>query len=463
MYFNRDYESIRSELLNKIPQLTDRWTDFNPTDPGIVLLDLFCGIADMLGYYLDAQAAEAFLPTARQRQSVIDLCKLIGYRLKRPIAATTTLQFGIAAPLDQDLTIPAGTICRALTESGTIDFETVEDVGLIRGANIVNISARQGIRKSEQFETESDNRQPLELLGKNIAENSIRVQIDGQYWMEVDHFQESDSVSTHFVSSTDATDKTTIRFGDGRNGMLPTPGTLITVDWLETLGAQGNLPPNRINQLLTSIYLNKVQISLTVNNPVPATGGAAAESLEQARKQAPAQLRTLWKAVTLEDYQTLAAGFPGVAKAKVLDTNSCSAIRYYKVHLVIAPHGGYLPSKLLKKELLSFLEQRKTLTTEVKIFDPVYHEINVDAIIYYRLGEQADQLRNRLEKVFNIWLSFDKVEFGQPIYQSDIIALLDGVSGVSHLELLYPKTDILLSCGELPVAGKISLDLRRAD
>ncbi|SMG63179.1 [weak similarity to] baseplate J family protein, partial [methanotrophic bacterial endosymbiont of Bathymodiolus sp.] len=52
-YINKDYESIRQELLAKVPQLTDRWTDFNHSDLGVVLLELFCGVGDMLSYYLD--------------------------------------------------------------------------------------------------------------------------------------------------------------------------------------------------------------------------------------------------------------------------------------------------------------------------------------------------------------------------------------------------------------------------
>ena len=108
-YINKDYESIRQELLAKVPQLTDRWTDFNHSDLGVVLLELFCGVGDMLAYYLDAQAAEAFLPTARQRQNVINLCKLIGYQLDTPVSSTTTIRFLLAAPLDADLPIPAGT------------------------------------------------------------------------------------------------------------------------------------------------------------------------------------------------------------------------------------------------------------------------------------------------------------------------------------------------------------------
>jgi hypothetical protein len=123
-YTNKDYESLRRELLARVPQLTERWTDFNASDLGVVLLELFCGVGDMLAYYLDAQAAEAFLPTARQRQNVINLCKLIGYRLDGPVAATTTLRFSLAAPLAKDLLIPMGTVCRALLDDGHADFET---------------------------------------------------------------------------------------------------------------------------------------------------------------------------------------------------------------------------------------------------------------------------------------------------------------------------------------------------
>ena len=37
-YTNKDYESLRRELLARVPQLTDRWTDFNASDLGVVLL-----------------------------------------------------------------------------------------------------------------------------------------------------------------------------------------------------------------------------------------------------------------------------------------------------------------------------------------------------------------------------------------------------------------------------------------
>jgi hypothetical protein len=67
------------------------------------------------------------------RPMVMALCKLIGYRLDTPVAATTTLRFSLSAPMGTDLIVPARTACRALLGDGQADFETVEDGLIPRG------------------------------------------------------------------------------------------------------------------------------------------------------------------------------------------------------------------------------------------------------------------------------------------------------------------------------------------
>ena len=461
-YTNKDYESIRRELLDKIPQLTDRWTDFNHSDLGVVLLELFCGIGDMLAYYLDVQAAEAFLPTARQRQNVIDLCKLIGYRLDTPVAATTTLRFSLSAPLGTDLIVPAGTICRALLDDGHADFETVEDVLIPRRVLTVSVPVRQGVRHTEKFTATGQPFQRYQLTGETIAQGSIFVTLEAEGWSEVCHFQDSATDSLHFITDTDALNIATIIFGDGQNGAVPPQGAVIAVSYLTTLGEKGNLAPGRITQILTPVYSDGIQVSLSVTNPVPATGGASRETIEHARRQAPAELRTLWKAVTLEDYKALAEGFPGVAKAQVLDTNDCQNIRYYNVRLAIAPDGGGLPTALLKRDLADFLERRKVITVEVNLFDPIYRPIDIDAEVYAWPGEALENVRSRIEYQLTEFFAFDSLCFGQTVHQSDLVALIDGVRGVSHLNLYSPRQDIELRAGEIPVLGNVNLELRRA-
>lgn len=92
-YVFKDYDSIRSELIDLIPLMTSKWTDRNESDPGMVLLELFCGVGDMLAYYLDIMANQAFLPTATQREAVINICKAIDYYLTDASAATGNLLF----------------------------------------------------------------------------------------------------------------------------------------------------------------------------------------------------------------------------------------------------------------------------------------------------------------------------------------------------------------------------------
>ena len=462
-YVNKDYEAMRQELLSRVPQLTDRWTDFNASDLGVVLLELFCGVGDMLAYYLDAQAAEAFLPTARQRQNVINLCKLIGYQLDTPVAATTMLRFHLATPLHADLVIPTDTACRALLDDGTVNFETAAETVIPRGTMDAEVDARQGERRTEIFTGTGAPWQSFGLTSEAIAQGSLRVRMGNDDWNEVADFQGSDAASLHFLAETDGLDATSIAFGDGRHGAVPQAGADITISYLVTLGTQGNLGPGLVTQVLTPIYQAGQLVKLTVTNPIPATGGADRETLDTARRQAPAELRSLWKAVTKEDYKALAEGFPGVAKAQVLDTNDCPTIRYYNVQLAIAPRGGGRPSPLLKAELASFLEARKVVTVEVNLAEPVYKEIHVDAEVYAFVGEDLSLVRGRIEQALADYFAFDRVSFGQTVYQSDLVALLDGVRGVSHVRLYTPGADVTVRPGEIPVLGEVRLDLRRAE
>lgn len=461
-YSSKDYESIRRELLARIPQLTDNWTDHNESDLGMVLLELFCGVGDMLAYYLDTQAAEAYLPTARQRQNVMALCKLIGYRLHGPVAATTTLRFTTPSPLKGDLLIPRGTVCRAKFEATSIPFETAFDATLPRGQVSLDVGARQGQRAEEEFETGGQPWERFELYASDIAQSSMEVRVDDEAWSEVPHFEESEGDSRHFVLETDGLDKSRIIFGDGITGALLPPDKTLRVSYLKTLGAGGNLGRGLIREVRTPVYFGAEQVALSVTNPVPATGGSGRESTERARRQAPAVIRSLWKGVTKDDYRALAESFPGIAKARILDVNDCANIHYFQVNLVVAPEGGGPLSPLLKKELGDYLEARKVVTTEIKLFSPAYHAVAVDADVFVFAGVDAASVHADAIRALEDHFAFDRMDFGTAVYHSDLVALLDGVRGVSHVRVRLPVDDTLVQPGEIPTLGEVNLVMKVA-
>jgi uncharacterized phage protein gp47/JayE len=159
----------------------------------------------------------------------------------------------------------------------------------------------------------------------------------------------------------------------------------------------------------------------------------------------------------------ITAGKTLLRKAQVLDANDCANIRYYNVHLAVAPSGGGRPSSVLKSDLASFIEDRKVITVEVNLFDPVYKAIPIDAEVYALPGEYLDLVRSRIETALADFFAFDQVTFGQTIHFSDIVALLDGTRGVSYVRMFTPQADVVLRRGEIPVLGNVSLTMKRAE
>jgi hypothetical protein len=78
-YLAKDYASFRQLMLDRMSVLVPGWTERNPADPGIALIELLAYVGDYLSYQQDAIATEAYLNTCRKRVSVRRHARLIDY------------------------------------------------------------------------------------------------------------------------------------------------------------------------------------------------------------------------------------------------------------------------------------------------------------------------------------------------------------------------------------------------
>ncbi len=78
-YLAKDYASFRQLILDRMSALVPGWTERNPSDLGITLVELLAYVGDYLSYRQDAIATEAYLGTARQRISVRRHTRLLDY------------------------------------------------------------------------------------------------------------------------------------------------------------------------------------------------------------------------------------------------------------------------------------------------------------------------------------------------------------------------------------------------
>lgn len=111
--------------LDKTPGLS-QWTHRGADDPGIALLEGASILGDILTFYQERYANEAYLRTAEWRESISDLVRLLGYRLSPGLGGNATFAFEIKG--DQPVTVPANFPLKAEVEGLTkpADFETSE-------------------------------------------------------------------------------------------------------------------------------------------------------------------------------------------------------------------------------------------------------------------------------------------------------------------------------------------------
>lgn len=116
---DRTHKEIVEEALRLIPQYCREWTNFNPSDPGITLIELFAWMTEMVIYRLNKVTDKNY----------IAFLNMMGIRLQPPQPARALLQFRLV-PNAPATWVRAGTPVSTV-QSGReepIIFETGEDL-----------------------------------------------------------------------------------------------------------------------------------------------------------------------------------------------------------------------------------------------------------------------------------------------------------------------------------------------
>jgi hypothetical protein len=109
-----------------IPNFAPQWTNRDPADFGMTLLELFSYMGDILNYYIDRAANESFITTATQRSSILQLANLLGYTPTTGTASTVTLTFqnSSATPISLPALTQTATSLVANATTTQVIFET---------------------------------------------------------------------------------------------------------------------------------------------------------------------------------------------------------------------------------------------------------------------------------------------------------------------------------------------------
>ncbi|MDH4607149.1 hypothetical protein [Pseudomonas sp. BN102] len=118
-----DFLEAMSRSIDAAPELT-AWTHRGADDPGIALLQGAAILGDILSFYQEHYANEAYLRTAAWRESVAELVRLTGYRLAPGIGGRATLAFEARGELPVSIRQGFAVKVELENQATPADFET---------------------------------------------------------------------------------------------------------------------------------------------------------------------------------------------------------------------------------------------------------------------------------------------------------------------------------------------------
>ena len=290
-----------------------------------------------------------------------------------------------------------------------------------------------------------------------VIDGSVRLTVDGVPWEEVSPstVREADAkvfwVQT-FVAGADQTfGQTVVRFGDDVFGASAPGEAVIEVTYRVGGGLDGNVALNDISTSITGIISSlssPVPITLT-NRTASGIGGRDQESLEEARVNIPFFVRTNDRAVTLDDYQTLAAQFVhpehgSVAYARASTRPENSFLEGNNVVLyawTTGTDGGLVPlSSALKLALMDYLQTKAVATDLVQIYDGTARP--VPASLRFKTFSGFSIVDTRRLVLGTLKASIIALRPGQPLLFSNLVRALDEAQGVDTLNIATPIADL---------------------
>jgi hypothetical protein len=309
---------------------------------------------------------------------------------------------------------------------------------------------RQPLLEDEIIEVREKQRPPAEEVA-DLGPDAVRP-VEPENPQNNEHWIRYKRVESFFASGPRSRHYTLdyvsglVTFGDGRRGIVPPEGknSIVSPSYRIGGGALGNVNVGTLTSLGRALAYVE-----SVTNPLPATGGADRETIDEAKARAPYTIKSRDRAVTTEDYEMLA-----LRASTTLARARCVPDRSNRGHVTLAlvPRGEtkteelgrrLVPSNEVLRYVKRYLEDRKLVGTVLNVVRPRYKDLSLKVVLIRRTVGTSDRLRKDIELKLRRYLHAlvggrdgKGWEFGRPVLKAELVHLIEEVPGVEGVDAL---------------------------
>jgi hypothetical protein len=432
-YTDYDFDNLKTQLINRLKE-TDAWRDTYESATGMMIIEFYAFVGNLVLYNLERRAEECYINTAQHRSSILNLVKLINYSPKRKVSATGTLQFSISAHT-KIVHIPQYTECQ--TADG-VKYLTERDASIIPSATSATVGGIQGELIDTSFTSDGTADQEFSISDTDVEDDNYHVYFDDEEWTEVTTFISSTSTSKHYRLVHELDDTLTVIFGNDIRGAIPESGLTIRFEYVRSDGLIGNVyQTGRITTLNDTIYDEDGDtVTTTVTNSTTFTGGDDEEDIEEIRSEAPQVFATGDRAVTRTDFIAILRNYASVADANAWGENEETPPDYdmfNTVKLCVILEDWEHPTDSFKTTLSDYLYTLSMLSVKYEFITATVLDVIPTLDILVNTSYSLSQCQADVEAAITArFVLGTTTQLGVSKKYSNLVRYVDVLNSVNH-------------------------------
>jgi hypothetical protein len=425
----------------------------------------------MILYFIEDSITELNIEQATRDYSVRSLARLSGYDPGRASAAQGEISVqwnripatvgGGAVIINNNTQVQClqnGKLYTMLLSSPSVTLNLVPETNLrvkIIQGNVTNVYFTGNGLNLQSFNVPSKS-------GSYVDQHFINVYVNEEKWKRYDSLYDIPLNGSGFITKSGISQGIDIFFGNGNFGKIPPRGSRVRVEYIQSLGGEGNITSTpdkplryRFSGNGTDLFGLEVNLNdyLEIASEIDPLFGSAPESIQQIKLVAPYTSRSFVFA-NAENYEIFLAKLNIFSQIQAYSTFDDDYLDDDNVvYLYLVPDitlnlesnedyfnistNEFILQPSMKAAILNLIEDSGSMiaTTVVKITDPTINRIIGNVAITIFEGSDPTTIKNQIRKsVADYMLNLKRRD---RIPKSDIISIIESISGVDSVNFFF--------------------------
>ena len=418
-----DFEDVKASIKSYL-RTRSEFTDYDFDGSTLsYLIDTLAYNTYYTSFNANMALNEAFLPSSTVRDNVCNIAKLLNYVPRSVSASKACLKIEVQTKqtngaYPSSITLSKGTVATGGNFIWNVLADTTTTVSATTGiATFDTLMVHEGSIVTFSYNVTTFQKQTYKIPSEDadISTLSVRVKANesatsSDIYNRVDTTTSLTATSRAFFLSEGEDQRYEVRFGDDSVGRKVKDGEVILFEYLVTSGVDANEVTafGFIGALRDNLGIAYNATDLTVETKQKSQLGAAAESIESIKYNAPRYYSAQYRAVTAQDYSIITKNIYSNAESVVAyGGDSLTPPIYGKVFIAVKTRTGSLLNDQTKKDIAAKLRSYAMASIDPVVIDPdnIYIYSKVFALYDTGCGSTTSQIKSDINTAISQWAS----------------------------------------------------------